>query len=105
MWILGGGGMKQIVKRVMDRDPMFPADVTYPPGMIAAGIALAAAGAGSGDERAVFRDIPASLAYRPRPGCRVAAPAVAPPQRTIRVDVQLVTPDNAKEFYFPDSVY
>ena len=104
MWVLGGGGMKQIVKRVMDRDPMYPADVTYPPGMIAAGIALAAAGAGSGDERAVYRDIPASL-HIDRNQLQVAAPAVAPPQRTIRVDVQLVTPTNAKEFYFPESVY
>ncbi|MFZ4643313.1 MAG: substrate-binding domain-containing protein, partial [Phycisphaerales bacterium] len=30
VWILGGAGMKDIVKRVMDKDPMFPADITYP---------------------------------------------------------------------------
>ncbi len=103
MWILGGGGMKQIVKKVMDREAMFPADVTYPPGMIAAGIALAAAGAGDGNERAVADRIPAYLKIDPAK--LLAAPADGKGQRVLRVDVRLVTPDNAKDFYFADSVY
>ena len=49
MWILGGAGMKDIVKRVMDKDPIYPADITYPPAMIAAGIDIAAAHMQGGD--------------------------------------------------------
>jgi ribose transport system substrate-binding protein len=103
MWILGGGGMKEIVKQVMDRDPQYPADVTYPPGMIAAGIALAVAGATDGNEKAVAGKIPESLKIDPAQ--LQAAAGDGKSQRTLRVDVQLVTPDNAKEFYFPESVY
>jgi ribose transport system substrate-binding protein len=104
MWILGGGGMKQIVKRVMDKDPQFPADVTYPPGMIAAGIALAVAGATDGNERALASKMPEYLKVD---GSKLlaGAPADGKGDRTLRVDVQLVTPENAKEFYFPESVY
>ena len=40
VWILGGAGMKDIVKRVMDGDKMFPADITYPPSMIATGMTI-----------------------------------------------------------------
>ena len=29
--VFGGAGMKDIIKRVMDKDPMYPADITYPP--------------------------------------------------------------------------
>ena len=103
MWVLGGAGMKEIVKRVMDKDPQFPADVTYPPGMIAAGIALAVVGAGDGNEKAVAEKIPAYLKIDPAQLQGAAGDGKG--QRTLRVDVQLVTPDNAKEFYFPDSVY
>ena len=41
VWILGGAGMKDIIKRVMDKDPMYPADITYPPSMIATGMEMA----------------------------------------------------------------
>ena len=41
-WILGGAGMKDIVKRVMDKDPMYPGDITYPPSIIGFGIQAAA---------------------------------------------------------------
>ena len=103
MFILGGGGMKQIIKKVMDGDAAYPADVTYPPGMIAAGIALAVAGATDGNEKAVAAKIPGYLKIDPAQ--LQAAPGDGKTQRTLRVDVQLVTPDNAKEFYFPESVY
>jgi len=39
--MLGGAGSKEIIKMVMDGDPLVRADVTYPPSMIATGISLA----------------------------------------------------------------
>lgn len=82
IWILGGGGMKDIVKRVMDRDPLFPGDITYPPSMIGFGIQTTVAMLRAGKERA--------RPYVPR---------------HIVIDLELITPENAKEYYFPDSVY
>jgi ribose transport system substrate-binding protein len=82
VWILGGAGMKDIVKRVMDKDPLFPADITYPPSMIVKGIETASAELKSGAKRtAPFK------------------------QRHVLLDVEVITPENAKDFYFPDSVY
>jgi ribose transport system substrate-binding protein len=80
VWILGGAGMKDIVKRVMDKDPLFPADITYPPSMIADGIkeAVAAMKAGA------------------KPGTST---------KNVDIPISLVTPENAKDYYFPDSVY
>ncbi|MCH8979883.1 MAG: ABC transporter substrate-binding protein [Armatimonadetes bacterium] len=82
VWILGGAGMKDVVKRVMDRDPLFPADITYPPSMIAVGVAIAASILQGGREN-VLRYMPKHLV----------------------LDVDLITPDNAKDYYFPDSIY
>jgi ribose transport system substrate-binding protein len=82
VWILGGAGMKDVVKRVMDKDALFPADITYPPSMIAFGIETAAGMLRAGKENA--------KQYTPR---------------NIKLDVDLVTPDNAKDYYFPDSIY
>jgi ribose transport system substrate-binding protein len=81
-WILGGAGMKDIVKRVMDKDPVFPADITYPPSMIAFGIQTAA-----GMLRAGKAD---AKKYVPR---------------HVMIDIDLITPDNAKDYYFPDSIF
>jgi ribose transport system substrate-binding protein len=81
-WILGGAGMKDIVKRVMDRDPLYPADITYPPSMIAVGIQTAAGMLRAGKENA--------KKYMPR---------------HLVLDVELITPENAKDFYFPESIY
>jgi len=83
VWILGGAGMKDIIKRVMDKDPMFPGDVTYPPSMIATGMELAA-GVLNGDKRAE------KMRYMPQ---------------HLMIDVDLVTPANAAKYYFPASVY
>ncbi len=82
VWILGGAGMKDIVKRVMDGDPLFPADITYPPSMIAVGMQTAAGMLRAGKDNA--------KKYMPR---------------HLVLDVDLITPDNAKDFYFPDSIY
>lgn len=82
MWILGGAGMKDIVKRVMDKDPMYPGNVTYPPSMIAMGMQLAAASLGTGKEN--------SMKFTPR---------------HLMIDVEVITPENAKDYYFPDSIF
>lgn len=104
MWILGGAGMKDIVKRVMDGDPLFPADITYPPGMIAAGIHLAVANLRDGNEQAVYDKIPAHLRMD-RESLHESAGQAEPGQRHITLEVQMITPENASEFYFPESVY
>lgn len=83
VWILGGAGMKDIVKRVMDKDPVFPANITYPPSMIATGIHMAVSNLRDGKKDEVTQFMP----------------------RHMKLDVELITPDNAKDFYFPDSVY
>ncbi|MSR69761.1 MAG: ribose ABC transporter substrate-binding protein [Phycisphaerales bacterium] len=83
VWILGGAGMKDIIKRVMDRDPMFPADITYPPSMIATGMELASSVLAGGNRAQKLQFMPQHLV----------------------IDVDLVTPENAKRYYFPKSVY
>jgi ribose transport system substrate-binding protein len=42
-FVVGGAGMKDMVKRVMDGDKMIPVDVLYPPAMIGTAMALTAA--------------------------------------------------------------
>jgi len=83
VWILGGAGMKDIIKRVMDGDKMFPADITYPPSMIATGMTMCVAALRDGN-------LDKKKPYLPK---------------HLMMDVELVTPENAKQFYFPDSVY
>ena len=76
-FVLGGAGMKEMVKRVMDGDAMIPADVTYPPSMIATAIELTAVGLTS----------------------------TAPVSGTFTIGSVLVTADNAEQFYYPDSPF
>jgi len=78
IWMLGGGGKKEIVKRIMDGDPMYPALVTYPPSMTA---------------QAVDKCVELL-----KNGKKVD-------QKEILIKLDVVTKDNAKDFYFPDSVY
>lgn len=104
MWIFPGAGMNTIVKRVMDGDPMYPANMTYPPAMIAAGVHLAAANVTDGDEVAVHELIPAHL-HVPKGELQGPDDEPADGQRHIKLDVHLITPDNAEQYYFPDSVY
>jgi ribose transport system substrate-binding protein len=105
MWIFPGAGMKQIVQRVMDKDPMYPADITYPPAMIAAGIDIAVAGLRhDGKIVAAAERIPEHLGVT-RQQLEQADAGVADQQKNVTLDVQLITPDNASRFYFPDSVY
>jgi ribose transport system substrate-binding protein len=83
MWLLGGAGMKDVVKMVMDKDPMVPGNITYPPSMIAAGIHNCVSVLRDGKRTEVMKFMP----------------------RHLLIDVELITPANAKQYYFADSVY
>lgn len=76
-FIVGGGGMKEMIKRVMDGDSMVPVDVTYPPSMIATAIELTA----------------------------MHFTSSAPVSGRFVIGSELVTQDNAEQFYFPDSPF
>ncbi|MBF9234123.1 substrate-binding domain-containing protein [Microvirga alba] len=76
-FVLGGAGMKDIVKRVMDGDKMLPANVSYPPGMIATAMQVTAA--------QFFTN--------------------APMRGTYVLNAELITKDNAKNFYYPNSPF
>ncbi len=103
IWIFGGAGMKDIVKKVLDKDPMFPADVTYPPGMIAAGIELAVAQMREGDYVEAHDNIHEHLGVTRQQ--LEAVKAQEQGQKSLTLDVHLITPENAEKYYFPDSVY
>ncbi|MBX3110410.1 MAG: substrate-binding domain-containing protein [Fimbriimonadaceae bacterium] len=80
IWMLGGAGMKDVVKRIMDKDPAIPADTTYPPKMIYQGV----------DE------------------CVKALKAGTKPggaEQKVTIKCELITPENADQFYYPDSPF
>jgi len=77
MWVVGGAGMKEIVKRIMDKDPQLPVDVTYPPALISTALEITA-----------LRFVSDTPVYG----------------RFI-IGSTLITPDNARQFYFPDSPF
>jgi ribose transport system substrate-binding protein len=77
MWVLGGGGMKEAIKRVMEKDSQTPATVTYYPSMIGMAIELTA----------------------------LHFIAKLPADGTYILNSTLVTPENAAQFYFPSSPY
>ncbi|MGZ9811025.1 ABC transporter substrate-binding protein [Pseudoroseicyclus sp. H15] len=76
-FVLGGAGMKEMIQRVSEGDSMVPADVTYPPSMIATAIELTAVG--------------------------MTSPT--PVSGEFIIGSVLVTQDNAEDFYFPDSPF
>jgi ribose transport system substrate-binding protein len=76
-FVVGGAGMKDMIKRVSDGDKMIPVDVLYPPAMIATAMDLTAAG--------LFDQNPVRGSYI--------------------LDATLVTKENAQEFYYPDSPF
>lgn len=77
MWVIGGAGMKEIVKRIMDGDPQLPVNVTYPPALISSAIEMTALNFVSN----------------------------APMTGRFIIGSQLITPENAEQFYFPDSPF
>lgn len=76
-YVIGGAGSKDMIKKVMDGDSMIPVDVLYPPAMIGTAMELTVAG--------MMDQVPVAGSYI--------------------LDATLVTPDNAEDYYFPDSPY
>lgn len=77
MFVVGGAGMKQMIKRVENHSKLVPVDVLYPPTMIATAIDLT------------------TLQY-------VSNAAI---KGRYILDSPLITPENASQYYFPDSPY
>lgn len=77
MWVVGGAGMKEIIQRMMDGDPQLPVNVTYPPAQISTAIELTA----------------------------LAMVSSTPVAGRFIIGSQRITPENAAEFYFPDSPF
>ncbi len=74
---LGGGGSKRIIKRILDGDPLVRATVTYPPKMVFDGVRLA---------------IERLLENKNFP-------------KEIVIPSELVTRENARDHYYPSSIY
>jgi ribose transport system substrate-binding protein len=77
MFVVGGGGMKEVIKRVQNKDTLIPVDIVYSPSMIANAIELTA----------------------------LHFIAKLPVNGTYILDSPLVTPENAAQYYFPDSPF
>ncbi|WP_298496386.1 ABC transporter substrate-binding protein [uncultured Maritimibacter sp.] len=77
MWVVGGAGMKEIIARIMEGDPQLPVNVTYPPAQIATAIELTALGMVS----------------------------ATPVSGRFIIGSEMITPENAESFYFPDSPF
>ncbi|CAN7411737.1 substrate-binding domain-containing protein [Rhizobium rhizogenes] len=76
-YVIAGAGSKDMIKKVMDGDKLIPVDVLYPPAMVGTAMELTAAN--------FYNQIPVRGSYI--------------------LDATLVTKDNAKDFYFPDSPF
>lgn len=76
-YVVAGAGSKDMVKKVMDGDKLIPVDVLYPPAMVGTAMELTAAG--------LYDKVPVRGNYI--------------------LDATLITKDNAKDFYFPDSPF
>jgi ribose transport system substrate-binding protein len=76
-FVVGGAGMKEMVQKVMDGDPMIPVDVLYSPSMVAVAMDVTAAG--------LEDHVPVRGSYI--------------------LNATLVTKDNAKDFFFKDSPF
>jgi ribose transport system substrate-binding protein len=76
-FVVAGAGSKEMVKRVMDGDPMMPVDVLYSPTMVAVAMDLTALG--------MEDKIPVRGDYI--------------------LKATLITKENAKDFYFKDSPF
>ncbi len=83
--MIGGAGSKQMVKMVMDGNPMVTADVTYPPAMIYPAINLAVLGVRG-------QNLPGFTPMKKLPS-------------TIIIAAELITKDNAKLYYDPKSPF
>ena len=75
--VIGGAGMKEMVQKVMDGDPLIPVDVLYPPAMVATAMDLTALG--------LEENMPVRGDYI--------------------LNATLVTKENAKNFFYKDSPF
>ncbi|MET4636016.1 MULTISPECIES: substrate-binding domain-containing protein [Kaistia] len=76
-YALGGNGMKEIIKKVIDGDAMTPVETPYPPSMI---------------KTAIYMTVANLIGQAPIRG-------------VVKLDAPLITKDNAAEYYFPDSPF
>jgi len=76
-YALGGNGMKDVVKMVMEENAMTPISTPYPPSMIKSAIYMVA-GQFNGQ---------------------------APMRGSFKLDAPLITPQNADQFWYPDSPF
>lgn len=77
-FIVGGAGKKEVIQRVMEGDELVPVNVTYPPSMIATAMEVTALNYVGGGVPIVGEYLLTS---------------------------ELVTQENAEQFYFPDSPF
>lgn len=77
MIVVGGAGMKEMVARIRDNDATVPVNVTYPPAMISTAIEMTALG----------------------------VTGAAPVSGDLILASELITPENAENFYFEESPY
>lgn len=76
-YALGGNGMKEVIELVKAKDPVTPISTPYPPSMIKSAIYMTAA----------------------------QFTGQAPMRGNFKLDAPLITPENADQFYFPDSPF
>lgn len=76
-YALGGNGMKQVIEMVMEGNEMTPISTPYPPSMIATAMYMTVA----------------------------QFTGQAPMRGSFLLDAPLITPENAEQFYFPDSPF
>jgi ribose transport system substrate-binding protein len=76
-YVVAGAGSKDMIKKVADGDKLIPVDVLYPPAMVGTAMQLTAS--------ALYDQVPV--------------------RGNFILDATLVTKDNAKDFYFPDSPF
>ena len=82
--MFGGAAKKEIVKRIMDGDPLVRADATYPPDVVATAVSLAVVG---------MRDRVFEGFYQKKLPLRIILAS------------ELITRDNAKSYYVPAAVF
>lgn len=77
MFVVGGAGMKETIRGIMDGNELVPVDVLYPPSMIATAMDVTVA----------------------------AFKSNGPVAGRYILGATLITPENAAQFYFPDSPF
>ncbi|HCI29169.1 MAG TPA: substrate-binding domain-containing protein [Fervidobacterium sp.] len=82
--LVGGAGQKEILKMIMDGNPLVQIDFTYPPNMIATAI---------------------NLAVMQLKGQNLNGFYQKGMPRKIILSTETITKENAKDYYFPDSVF